>query len=147
MPFNLKGGRPKNMNQGTYWVQRQVAGQTRVEAHERRIAMANEKATAFNERYERIVQNCIGYHSRHQGEAMSGTQKQVTALTEKITEYGNLKEWIDKHIDDAKSTDLNRLATLGRAVIVSCAKARKQDVHYEASSKVLTVSGVAMKFG
>jgi hypothetical protein len=147
MPFNLKGGRPKSMKQGTYWVQRHVADQKREAARQRRIATADAKAAAFNERYSRILQNCMEYHLQHQGTQVETTQKQFERLTEKINQYNELKSWIDGHIDAAKASDLNKLATLGRAIIVICAKTRKQAVYYDASEKKLTVANTVMNFG
>lgn len=146
MGFRLRGGTPKNMGQGIYWVQRYQADQKRMASAQRRADRANEKATAFNERFQRIVHNVRDYHLAHQGQQMTATPKKFEAISEKISAFEELKEWIDDNIDAAGQTHLSRLATLARSVISLCAKVRKQDVQYNGSTKILQIDKQVYRF-
>ena len=149
MGFRLRGGRPKNMGQGIYWVQRHLGDQRAAAradaAAQRRVALANQKAISFNERYHRIVDNVVSYFSANSGPT-EATPRQARALSAKIEEYNSLKTAIDQDIEAARATDLSRLATLARGIIRSCAKMRKQVCEYDAQDKLLTVDDHSFDF-
>lgn len=146
MGFRLRGGNPKNMGQGIYWVQRHLADQKRMAAAQRRVDRANEKAKAFNERFERIVQNFRHYHLAHKDQTMTITPKRLESLSGKIDGFEELREWINENIDTAGQTHLSRLSTLARSAISICAKIRKQDVHYDGSTKTLKIDDQFYRF-
>lgn len=61
MPFKLRAGRPKNMGQGIYWVQR--------ERSRSRARVSGElQALRFNNRYHRITSQFLSVFQRYAAE-------------------------------------------------------------------------------
>ncbi|WP_252258597.1 prefoldin domain-containing protein [Erythrobacter aurantius] len=150
MGFRLRGGRPKNMGQGIYWVQRHLADSRAAErrrvAEQRRVEKQNEAARKFNEKWHRISSNVTGYFTKYADVDAKASEAKRDKIVEKINEYNNLKDFIQNNIESASMGDLSKLATAGRACVLLCAKARGQKAAYDAGSKILMVEGVAYDF-
>ena len=107
MGFGLRGGRPKNMNQGIYWVQRHLAD-------ERRVARANEKAKQFNLRFNRITQNVNSFFDgRGQIEVNPKSYERINRTMEL---YNLAREQINSNIEDATFRDLGKLGGVDKLV-------------------------------
>jgi hypothetical protein len=150
MGFRLRGGSPKNMRQGIYWVQRHLsatrAAERRHAAERRRVDKQNEVARKFNEKWHRISSNVSDYFTRYADLEAKVSESARDKIVDKINVYNRLKDSIQNNIETASMGELSKLATAGRACVLLCAKARGQKAAYDAGSKILTVEGLAYDF-
>lgn len=150
MGFRLRGGRPKNMGQGIYWVQRHLADSRAAErrhaAEQRRVEKQNEAARKFNEKWHRISTNVSDYFENYAELEVKTSTSTRDKIVEKINIYNNLRQSINANVETATMGDLSKLATAGRACMLLCAKARGQMAVYDASDKTLNIEGVIYDF-
>lgn len=92
MAFNLRGGRPKNMSQGAYWVQRHQA-----DGRKRESAQAS--AARFDARYERITAQFVEVFRSFADEDGDVDVAIGSTLDAAMDDYNDLKTWIDRNID------------------------------------------------
>lgn len=139
MPFNLRGGRPKNMGQGIYWVQR-------ARDQSRRRASAFERIEAFNARYNRITRQLVSFMKNYGGP--SGTVEVVAGsrLDQALDRYNDLKGHIDRNIDAATNGDLSKLATAAKVILVQIAKREGWQADWDVKNKRLVLKGSVYDF-
>lgn len=145
MGFRLRGGTPKSMKQGIYWVQRHVAdlkaAQRRREAERAREEKARETVAKLKKKLNRIIENTKLYYSRHADLPITVTEAKHDKISEAVEEYNAMKDLLSKHIDRATMRDMTKFATIAKSVITMTAKARKQAVSYDAKTKILSIDG------
>jgi hypothetical protein len=150
MGFRLRGGSPKNMRQGIYWVQRHLAdaraAERRHAAEQRRAEKRDDAARKFNEKWHRISSNVSDYFEKYADVEAKGSASTRDRIVEKINFYNNLKDSINAHIEAASMGDLSKLATAGRTCMLLCAKARGQMAAYNAGDKTLNIEGKIFDF-
>jgi len=150
MGFRLRGGRPKNMGQGIYWVQRHLADVRAAERRrlgaQRRVEAHNQKAEKFHQKWHRISANVTGYFMKYANVDAKGSASTRDKITEQIHIYNELKRSVQANIENAPMSDLSRLATAGRACMFLCAKARGQLADYNAGTKTLIIESVEYDF-
>ena len=150
MGFRLRGGRPKNMGQGIYWVQRHLAdahaAERRRDAEQRRVERQDEKARAFNEKYHRVTRNVSDYFSKYASVDVVTSANIRDKIVEKIDHYNKLNSSMQISIEDSTMMDVSKLATAGRSAMIACAKARGQKAVYDAASKIVFIEGISYDF-
>lgn len=150
MGFRLRGGRPKNMGQGIYWVQRHLAdaraAERRRDAEQRRVERQDEKARAFNEKYHRVMRNVSDYFSKYASVDVVTSANIRDKIVEKIDHYNKLNSSMQISIEDSTMMDVSKLATAGRSAMIACAKARGQKAVYDAASKIVFIEGISYDF-
>jgi len=150
MGFRLRGGSPKNMRQGIYWVQRHLAdtraAERRHAAAQRRVDKQNEVARKFNEKWQRISSNVSGYFTEYADLEAKVSESARDKIVDKINIYNSLRESIQNNIETASRGELSKLATAGKTCVLLCAKARGQQAAYDAGTKILVVEGVVYDF-
>ena len=150
MGFGLRGGRPKNMGQGIYWVQRHLADTRATErrrvTEQRRVEKHNDAATKFNEKWKRIKNNVSNYFDASANIEAKGSLATRDKIVEKINSFNELQSYINRNIESASFRDLSKLSTSGRTCMLVWAKARGQKAAYDADCKILTIEGVAYDF-
>lgn len=134
MPFNLRGGRPKNMKQGTYWVQRHQADKAR------RNKSVNAQLRQ-KERYDRIFGHLGDFAN---GETFTTNEKDGAKILE-------LKSKFDARNEEAKSENysrpsVSRFATSTKNLMVSLAKSVSYENYWDSNSKILYINGKEYDF-
>ena len=107
MPFNLRGGRPKNMGQGIYWVQR-------YQSDNRRRAKSELAVLRFNNRYNRITSEFLSIFLPYAGPGGTIEVASGSRLAKALDSYNEMKTWIDRNIDRAGNAELSKLATAAK---------------------------------
>lgn len=150
MGFRLRGGSPKNMRQGIYWVQRHLADSRAAErrhaAEQRRVDKQNEVAKKFNEKWHRISSNVSGYFTNYADLEAKVSESLRDKIVDKINVYNILRGTIQNNIETASMGELSKLARAGRTCVLLCAKARGQMAAYNAGDKTLNIEGKIFDF-
>ena len=139
MAFNLRGGRPKNMHQGTYWVQR-------ARDSSRRRVTGELQVLRFNNRYSRITNQFAAVFQSYAGPG--GTIEVIVGsrLNLSLDRFNDLKSWIDRNIDNATNADLSKLATSAKNVLIEIAKREGWEASWDATAKQLMLNGRGLDF-
>lgn len=150
MGFNLRGGRPKNMGQGIYWVQRNVADQKAearsAAAEERRVNRLNEAATNFNEKKQRIIQNLKSYIGLNGKIEIENNPKLIETMYKKINKPNAILDAIHDDVESSSMADLSKLSKAVIDCIEFMAKHRNQKISYDKYRKVLSIDDVDYDF-
>ena len=150
MGYRLRGGRPKNMGQGIYWVQRHLADsraeERRIIAEQRRIDSKNESVRKFNEKWRRILQNHSRYYEKVIGIELTISMSKFDIINKKAEIYNDVRKYIGANIENATMGDLSKMATAARSNMMSLAKALGHEASYDAATKVATIEGVDYDF-
>lgn len=132
MPFNLRGGRPKNMGQGIYWTQRHLADT-------RRRASSRSAAERFNERFFRIDREFHRIYDvladkKGNVPVVSGSKLDIA-----LDEYSSILAYINSDPYTATQGDLSKLATRAKRILTEIAKDRGLRHEWDAKEKILTI--------
>ena len=150
MGYRLRGGRPKNMGQGIYWVQRHLADsraeERRIIAEQRRIDSKNESVRKFNEKWRRILHNHSRYYENVKGIELTISTSKFIIINKKAEIYNDISEYIGANIENATMGDLSKMATAARSNMMLLAKALGHQASYDAATKVATIEGVDYDF-
>jgi hypothetical protein len=139
MGFRLRGGRPKQMRQGIYWVQR-ARDQQRVRAS------SYERVVRFNERYNRITGSFLSVYRPHSGADLKVRVANGSRLSDALDRYNELKLWIDANVEHATQSDLSKLATAAKRILIEIAKREAWNWCWEAKAKKLTINNDVLDF-
>jgi hypothetical protein len=146
MGFNLRGGRPKSMNQGIYWVQRHRDDQRRIANSERAAHKNAEKISSFNEKWRRINNNYQSYMKTKASQTILTTPAKLRFLQNKVEAAAELKEMINDNIESVSMKDLSKLSTIYRDIMKKMAEACGDQVCYKSELKLLTINGKPFDF-
>lgn len=150
MGYRLRGGRPKNMGQGIYWVQRHLtdsrAEARRIIAEQRRIESHNDAVKKFNEKWHRIVRNHSQYYENLEGIEITISTSKFDIINKKAKLYNEISEYIGANIESATMGDLSKMATAARSNMMLLAKALGHQANYDAATKVANIEGIDYDF-
>lgn len=154
MPFNLRGGRPKNMKQGIFWVQRHLSNQKRTAVQRNQEIKENLRREFIDEKLNRIRNNVVKYAMSISSEKSEKSasisflidEKKAETINKNLDEFNALLEFIDGNKYTIKLTAYNKLSTLGRSVIKSLASAKGQKYEYQKDTKYVKVNGLIFDF-
>lgn len=139
MPFNLRGGRPKNMRQGIYWVQRE-------RSRSRARVCGELQALRFNNRYHRITSQFLSIFQPYAGRKGTIEVRIGSKIDQALDGYNDLKTWIYANIDGATKSHLSKLATAAKGVLVEIAKNEGWAFAWDTSSKALMIKDRKLDF-
>jgi hypothetical protein len=146
MGFNLRGGRPKNMGQGNYWVQRHRDEQRRIASREIAAKKAAEKIHAFNEKWDRIYDNYMTYMKSKINQKIEATPAKFRSLQNKSIAAEELRSYINNNIDTATMRDLSKISTMYISIMKLMAKICNEKSEYISESKILIINGNSYNF-
>lgn len=150
MGFNLRGGRPKNMKQGIYWVQRHLADQKRVAAEERKIQKDRQRIAFIDEKFNRIKNNISTYFISIKGSdgkiSIETNERNGEKLSNLFENYNSLMEYIEKDKYGLKLTAFTKLATNAKILVKFTSKLRGDKVSISDDKKILHVNGLNLDF-
>ena len=132
MPFNLRGGRPKSMGQGIYWIQRHLADK-------RRRSTSRSSAERFNERFFRIDREFHRIYDVLAEENGKVTVVSGSKLDTALDEYSSLLAYINSDPCAATQGDLSKLATRAKRILTEIAKERGLPNEWSAEHKILMI--------
>jgi hypothetical protein len=139
MGFSLRGGRPKNMGQGIYWVQRHRDDL-------RRRQSANDRALDFNNRYNRILQGFSDVFLAYIGPKGTIEVTANSKLHKSLSRYNEINSLIEADIDSATQGDLSKLATAAKNTLIEIAKRENWHWEWDASIKSLVLNKAKLDF-
>ena len=150
MAFNLRGGSPKSMKQGIYWVQRHLADQKRAAAQQNRVEKDRQRRIYIDEKFERIESNLTKYSLSIANDKstinFNTTEKKKEKLEKCLEDYNSLRVYIKKNKYGIKLTAFNKLSTLARALIKVMASAKGNAYSYDSDRKIVSVNGLKLDF-
>lgn len=150
MPFNLRGGSPKNMKQGVYWVQRHLADQKRAAAQQNRVEKEKQRQIYIDEKFERIKSNLTKYSL-----SIANEKSEINFITTEVRKenidnclenYNSMRIFIEKNKGDISLTALDKISTLARALIKAMALAKGNEYSFDRTSKIVVVNGICLDF-
>jgi len=148
MPFNLRGGSPKSMKQGIYWVQRHQADQRRRSRGSRRSAnpqptsLGLEVSGNLTERYERILSHVkimidgleVGFSN----------EKEADKFRSAADKYQEIRKECDA--EGLSAGRLNRLQTAAKNLIVMTLSDVDVEISWLAKERLLIIDGNKLDF-
>lgn len=151
MPFNLRGGRPKSMKQGIYWVQRHQADlQRTATAAKRDAAQATKKAKADAKNalliatYERLFGNVKSFFDELP--EFSASRDQADAISAAQAEWEIQRASLVENPRSITMASLRKFGTAGKNLIVICAKPAGLDAKWLPASRHLRVGDQIIDF-